>query len=412
MSAVATWVISAAIVGGILLRPWRSAEWQWAVAGAAALVVTGLLPLHAAALAVYDGLDVYLFLFGMLLLAELARAAGLFDAIAADAARRAAPSRSRLFFWTYAAGVCVTAFLSNDGTIVLLTPAVLAAGRAAQMNPLPYAFACVLVANAASFVLPISNPANLVVFRTLPALAPWIRAFALPSAAAIVATALVLYFCFSRTLRRPYPPPRSLRAPHPGAQTAAVAIGVAVLGMLAVSAVGAALGVSAFFAALACAGAVGFKHRDVVREALRSGPWSIVPLVAGLFVMVAALDRSGAIAHARALVLSAAAAAPLAGSLLAGSAAAIACNVINNLPAAVIARYSLTGAAMTPHIARAVLIGIDLGPNFTPAGSLASILWLMMLRRERIDVRAAQFIAIGAAVTVPALLLALVAVIA
>ena len=76
---------------------------------------------------------------------------------------------------------------------MVLTPAVYAATRAAKVEPLPYLFICAFIANAASFVLPISNPANLVVFgKQMPPLADWLRIFALPSVVAIVATYLAL----------------------------------------------------------------------------------------------------------------------------------------------------------------------------------------------------------------------------
>ena len=75
-------------------------------------------------------------------------------------------SCSRLFLLVYGVGTLVTIFMSNDATAVVLTPAILTAVRKAKVTPLPYLFVCALIANAASFVLPISNPANLVVFHT------------------------------------------------------------------------------------------------------------------------------------------------------------------------------------------------------------------------------------------------------
>ena len=95
----------------------------------------------------------------------------------------------------------MTVLLSNDATAVVLTPAVYAATRAAKVEPLPYLFVCAFIANAASFVLPISNPANLVVFgKAMPPLADWLRAFAAPSLAAILATYLALRLTQRRAL--------------------------------------------------------------------------------------------------------------------------------------------------------------------------------------------------------------------
>ncbi len=160
----ATWAVAGLATAGVIARPMRWPEWIWAVAGAVVLVVAGLVPLSAAGGAVGKGRDVYLFLIGMMLLSETARAHGVFDWVAATAVNRAKGSTTRLFGLVYLTGVVVTSFMSNDATAVVLTPAVYAAARKAKADPLPLLFACALIANAASFVLPVSNPANLVLY--------------------------------------------------------------------------------------------------------------------------------------------------------------------------------------------------------------------------------------------------------
>ncbi len=164
LAHVATWVVAILAISGVIIRPWRVSEAVWAVCGGCVLVVFGLLPWHEAATAVGKGLNVYLFLAGMMLLSELARREGLFDFIAAYAVVRSQGSASRLFMLAYAIGTMITVFMSNDATAVVLTPAVYAAAKKANANPLPYLFVCAFLSNAASFVLPISNPANLVIF--------------------------------------------------------------------------------------------------------------------------------------------------------------------------------------------------------------------------------------------------------
>jgi arsenical pump membrane protein len=165
------------------------------------LVLLGLLPWPDALSGIRNGLDVYLFLIGMMLLAELARREGLFDWLAAVAVDYARGSPQRLFTLIYIVGVLVTVFLSNDATAVVLTPAVYAAARAAGAEPLPYLFICAFIANAASFVLPISNPANLVVFGTqMPPLASWLGQFALPSILSIGATYVAMRLCLRSTI--------------------------------------------------------------------------------------------------------------------------------------------------------------------------------------------------------------------
>jgi MFS family permease len=172
----AIWAIATLSTAGVIARPMRWPEWIWAVTGAALLVLTGLLPVADAGTAIGKGLDVYLFLTGMMLLSEAARQHGVFDWIAAAAVNHARGSRARLFTLVYATGALVTTFLSNDATAVVLTPAVFAVARQARAEPLPLLFACALIANAASFVLPISNPANLVLYGGhMPPLGPGSR---------------------------------------------------------------------------------------------------------------------------------------------------------------------------------------------------------------------------------------------
>ncbi len=116
------WAVAAVATGGVILRPWRVPEYVWAVGAAVLLTAFGLVPLPTALGAVAEGGDVYLFLIGMMVLAELARQEGLFDWLAMYAVQHARGSGQRLFDLVFLVGVLVTVFLSNDATAVVLTP--------------------------------------------------------------------------------------------------------------------------------------------------------------------------------------------------------------------------------------------------------------------------------------------------
>ncbi len=92
----------------------------------------------------------------------------------------------------------------------------------------------------------------------------------------------------------------------------------------------------------------------------------------------------------------------------AGTLVAIACNLLNNLPAGLIAGSAATAAQVPAQVTGAILIGVDLGPNLSITGSLATILWLVALRREGLHVSAWTFARVGVIVMPPALVLALV----
>ncbi len=403
-----TWAIVALATAGVLARPLDWPEAIWAGLGAIALVAAGFLPWRDAVTAMAKGTDVYLFLIGMMLIAELARAEGLFDWLAAHAARRANGSPKRLFTLIYLVGTVVTVFLSNDATAVVLTPAVYAAAKAARADPLPYLFICAFIANAASFVLPISNPANLVIFgEHMPPLFVWLSRFALPSVLSILATYAVLRLSQARVLINPVA--TDVETPHlsrAGHLTALGLLGMAIALLLA-SAFDLQLGWPTCLAAAVTVAIVTIATRKNPTGILRGVTWTVMPLVAGLFVLVEGLAHTGVL-QALSDRLHAAAAASVDGTAWgAGIGVALLSNLINNLPAGLIAGQSVHAANVPDSIANAILIGVDLGPNLSVTGSLATILWLIALRREGQKVSAWTFLKLGGLVMPPALLLSL-----
>ena len=403
------WAIAALATAAVIARPFRLPEAVWAVAGALLLVVPGLLPWHDAWRAVGKGMDVYLFLTGMMLLSEIARREALFDWLAAFAARKANGSAKRLFLLIYAVGTVVTAFLSNDAAAVVLTPAVLAATRAASVEePLPYLLVCAFIANAASFVLPISNPANLVLYASrTPPLPIWLAHFALPSALSIVATYGVLRFTQRAGLARPISTDIEQPVLSGGGRIAAAGIGLTAIVLLVSSGLDIQLGLpTALAGAVTACAVLGFK-RESPRGIVRGISWAVLPLVAGLFVLVEGLGHTGVLTRLAGLLHDAAQDSRQATAWGAGLLIAVVSNLMNNLPAGLVAADAIAQAGPPRAVTDALLVGVDLGPNLSVTGSLATILWLTALRRDGQDVRFGQFLKVGVLVMPPALLLAL-----
>jgi arsenical pump membrane protein len=406
----ATWGIAALATLGVIARPWNLPEFIWAVAGAALLVLLNLLPWPDALAAAAKGTDVYFFLIGMMLLAEVARKEGLFDWLAAQAVRHSHGSAKRLFLIVYIVGTIVTVLLSNDATAVVLTPAVYAATRAAKVEPLPYLFICAFIANAASFVLPISNPANLVVFgQQMPPLGGWLRIFALPSVVAIVATYLALRLTQRDALDSTVATVDGITRLRLGGKLAAFGIAMTAIVLLAASAMGRDLGLPTFIAGATVTAIVLVLGRQSPLPVLKDVSWSVLPLVAGLFILVEGLNRTGVLPAMARVLKEAATTSPQTASWIAGVVVAIASNLANNLPVGLMAATTSHTAQVPAHITGAILIGVDLGPNLSVTGSLATILWLIVLRREGEHVSAMRFLKLGIVVMPPALLLSLLA---
>ncbi len=403
-----TWAIAGVATAGVIARPWRLPEATWSVLGATLLIALGLMPWRSALMAAAGGADVYLFLIGMMLLAELARREGLFDTLAALAARRANGSASALFGLVYGVGIFVTVFLSNDATAVVLTPAVYAAAKAARAKPLPYLLVCAFIANAASFVLPISNPANLVLFGShMPPLAAWLARFTLPSVMAIAATFFVLRLTQRAALREPVARDIAVPPMRPGGWLTLWSIGATAVVLLTASALDTQLGLPTFVAGSLTAAVVLLCKREAPWPVLRGVSWSVLPLVAGLFVLVESLNRTGVIGAVASALSRGVAQSAVGASLGSGALIAVVSNLMNNLPAGLIAAQALAQAQPPAMVTDALLVGVDLGPNLSITGSLATILWLLALRREGQAVGFWEFLKLGALIMPPALLLAL-----
>ena len=412
LSVIPTLAIAGLATLGIITRPrigpWHAPEYIWALLGATSLIAFQLLSWQDALHAVAQGNDVYLFLVGMMLLSEVARREGLFDWLAATAGRVAKGSGVRLFVIVYAIGIVVTAFLSNDATAVVLTPAVYATARAAKAPPLPHLFACAFIANAASFVLPISNPANLVIFgEHMPPLAQWLATFTLPSVAAIAATFALLYL----TQRKVLSTPISVAEQADALSVAGCVVGIGLVltagVLLAASALGLDLGLPTLAAGAAVTIAALLSAKRNPAFLLRDISWGVLPLVAGLFVLVAGLAHVGIIDQLAALLKSEIARSPALAAFWSGLGVALGSNLVNNLPMGLVAASTNAAAQAPALVTSALLIGVDLGPNLSITGSLATLLWLIAIRREGDDVSALNFLKVGVIVMPPALLLAL-----
>lgn len=390
----------------MLLRPRNIPEVWWVGSGAVLLVVLRLVPLKLAGKAVAEGSDVYLFLIGMMLLSSLASENGVFDWVSTSAVRGAQSNSARLFTLIYGIGTLVTICMSNDATAVVLTPAVLSAVRKAKVDPLPHLFACAMIANAASFVLPISNPANLVVFHTgMPPLGRWLASFLLPSLLSIATTYLVLRVYFRKELEPKIECELEDAALKPAGKLVLWGLGLVVAVLLTASAFNIDLGLPTCLAALLITAVVCIREKSNPVKLAKEISWPTLLLVAGLFVMVDAVESLGALRYTQAALHWAEHLPAAAGALIVSFGVGVLNNVVNNLPLGLIAGATVQAAHLKGLLTNAVLVGVDLGPNLSVTGSLATILWLLAMRKEKLDVSAMDFLKVGL-IAMPAAMLA------
>jgi arsenical pump membrane protein len=390
----------AATLAAAVARPRWLPEAVVAVAAAAGLVAVGAVTVDRARQAAGHLAPTIGFLAALLLLADGCRRDGLFEALGDMMARGSRGRPRRLLGLVFAVASSVTVVLGLDPTIVLLTPIVLATATRLRISPEPDVYATAHLANSASLLLPISNLTNLLVFTvTGLSFTRFAALMVLPTLAAIAVEWAVLTRFFAAELGRPPGHQAAPAAPHLP-RLALTVLGATLAGFLA----GSLLGISPVW--IAAAGATAITVPALVRRTATAGDVvralqpSFLLFVLGLGVIVATASDNG-LATAVRMVLPGGTSLPALLGIAAIS--ALLANLVNNLPAILI--IAPIAAASGPAAVLAALIGVNVGPNLTYAGSLATLLWRRLLRADGTDVHLGEFTRLGAA-SVPAALAA------
>lgn len=395
---------------GIMTRPFRWNEARIAMTGAVTLLLLGLIRPADAAFTLLREWNTFLFFLGMMALSALSESAGLFDWLAVQAARLAGRSAARLFLNVFLLGTAISMIFSNDATALILTPVVYVLVTRLGLPVLPYMFACTFIADTASFLLPISNPINIIVLSRYPLnLLSFLRLLFLPSLVVIAINIGVFYLLYRSQLKGTFNidhlPTLEKAVKHKtyfrytlyvlAVVAPSYVIASAFLFPLSTVAVAGAL--------LLLAGALFWKRTTLVKAGKRIS-WSLFGFIAGMLVVVRAIEETGLTMKLGALLLRFSGGTSFGAVMVGTFGSALGTNLINNVPMALVMNSSLASIqhaapAIRDGFVAATMFGCDLGPNITTVGSLATILWLLILRKRNVEVSGWDYFKIGVLVT-------------
>lgn len=408
--AVITLVIAVATLAGIMTRPLKLNEAIIALGGAILLLIIGLIAPLDAVITLLKDWNIFFFFLGMMALAALAEGAGLFDWLAAQAAQLSRGSARLLLLNTFLLGSLISMVLSNDATALILTPIVYTLVTRLRLPVLPFLFACTFIADTASFLLPVSNPINIIVLTRFQLdLWTFLRLLLLPCLVVIGINIAVFFLLYRNQVKGRFDakrlPSSTDAIKHPAYfRYTCIVLGIVVVAYVIASALQIPLSLVALGGAVVLLiGALWWKQ-ITFPDLGRQVSWPIFGFIAGMFLVVRAVENTGLTAQFGLLLLHLSGGSNFGAVFVGTFGAAAGTNIINNLPMAIVMRSALTSVQHIAPTARlgfiaATMFGCDLGPNLTTVGSLATMLWLLLLRRRNLEVSSIDYMKVGVLVT-------------
>jgi arsenical pump membrane protein len=390
-------------LGVIMVRPYRISEALAAAVGATLMLLGGYLPIGEAIRVLAGQWNIYGFFLGLMAISAIADQAGIFDIMAARTGRLARGSARQLLLGVFLVGMLITAFLSNDATALILTPVVFAMVTRLRLPPLPFMFACTFIADTASFLLPVSNPINILFLDSFRGgLGIYLQHLLLPALFCIGFNIVLFLFLFRADLRRKYrleDLPSAEPKDHAFFRFTLVTLGgIAVAFVLASS-----FQVPLSLVALGGAGILligSWRHGRLEWKRLRGEiSWSLFVFISGMFLVIQGVENLGLTNWFASGLMQIAGTDPLRSTLIVSGSTALGANLINNVPMALVAISTLHAMGVNSQVHSgliyAAILGCDLGPNLTTVGSLATMLWLLILRRKGLEVSSVEYFKLG-----------------
>ncbi|MDI1253164.1 arsenic transporter [Thermomonas sp.] len=358
----------------------------------------------------------------LIIISLLLDEAGFFEWAALYVARWGKGSGRRLFAFLVLLGAATATLFANDGAALILTPIVIALLLALRVSPaatLAFVMAAGFIADTASLPLVVSNLVNIVSANYFHIdFARYASIMAPVNVVSVAASLGMLMWFFRRDIPASYETaelkhPRSAIVDNTTFNAGWAVLVLLLVGFFGLSRIGIPISAVAATGALILLGVAAHGHRISIRKVLKEAPWQVVVFSLGMYLVVYGLRNQGLSEYLAKLLDFFAGYGVWGATFGTGLLIAFLSSIMNNMPTVLVGALSIDASHAEGAVREAMIyanvIGSDLGPKFTPIGSLATLLWLHVLARKNIKITWGYYFKVGVVLTLPVLLVTLAA---
>lgn len=405
----------------IIIKPYNKKEAYYTTIFAIFVFVLGYVNFQDTEMVIKNIWNAVCSLISIMIISAILEEIGFFKWAALTIVFTSEGSGKKLFLHTIILGALISLFFNNDGTVLILTPIVYEMVKELKFKKskmIPFLFACGFIADTASVPLVVSNLANIVNSDTIGiSFNYYISKMFLPGMIAIITVTFTLFAYFKNSIVDNFDTSK-IQNPDDAVKdwfmfnAGIVVLVFVILGYF----IGSKLKIPVSF--ISIAGAVTLLVLGEVKGAINSGatlkkaPWDVILFAFGMYIIVYGLYKNGFNVFMENILLSIKDKNVFTATILSGIISTVTACFMNNLPSVMVGAFSVKYGQIGPTIGQTVafanILGNDIGAKLTPIGSLATIMWLNILRERGIEITWRRYINTAFFVISPVLLISLV----